>query len=297
MVVSGASGLVGSAVRAALAEQSSTVVQLVRGKAEGLGQIAWNPAAEPAVAEPERLEGCAAALHFSGANLAGGRWTEAYKKTLRASRVETTRALARTLAALREPPKVLAVASAVGIYGNRGDEVLTESSARGSGFLAELCAAWEAAAEPAVAAGMRVVHLRLGVVLSKNGGALKKMLPLFRLGLGGRIGSGRQWMSWISLDDAVRAILFAVEKPEMTGAVNVVGPEPVTNAELTRVLARQLHRPAVLPAPAFALRLALGPMADEALLASTRAVPEKLEKAGFRFHHARLAEALAAELG
>jgi uncharacterized protein (TIGR01777 family) len=212
-----------------------------------------------------------------------------------ASRVETTRALAETLAGLGRRPEVLVVASAVGIYGSRGDEVLDESSQAGTGFLAELCRAWEAAAEPARRAGVRVVHARFGVVLGR-GGALAKMLPVFKLGLGGPLGSGRQWMSWVSLDDAVAALLFAARTSELTGALNVTAPEPVTNAAFTRALGWVLRRPAVLAAPAAALRLVFGEMAEEALLASQRAVPRRLLDAGFRFGYPEIDGALRAAL-
>jgi uncharacterized protein (TIGR01777 family) len=214
-----------------------------------------------------------------------------------ASRVDSTQALATALAGLRRPPRTLLVASAVGIYGNRGGELLDETSKPGAGFLAELCRQWEAAARPATEAGIRVVHLRFGVILGPGPGALARMLPLFRLGLGGRLGNGRQWMSWISLADAIGAVLCVLETPALAGAMNLTAPSPVTNAEFTRILARQLRRPAFLPVPAFALRLALGQMADEVLLSSARAVPVRLLAAGFRFTHPTLGEALAAALG
>lgn len=212
------------------------------------------------------------------------------------SRVESTRSLANSLANLCQPPQALLVASATGIYGDRGDEVLDECSGPGKGFLADLCREWEGAAQAAVKAGIRVVHLRLGVVVGPGAGALGKMLPIFRLGLGGRLGSGRQWMSWISLTDAVAAILFALETPSLRGPVNLSSPQPVTNAEFTRALGMAVHRPAFLPAPALALRLALGQMADEALLASARAVPTRLTDSGFRFMHPAINGALAAAL-
>ncbi|HZB88748.1 MAG TPA: TIGR01777 family oxidoreductase [Terracidiphilus sp.] len=296
VLMSGASGLVGTAVRHALAARQQPVLQLVRGAAHGSGQMTWNPAARPAVTDAGALEGCAAAIHLSGANVAGRRWTAAYQKEIAASRVGSTGALAEMLAGLRTKPRVLVVASAVGIYGDRGDELLEESSAAGAGFLADLCAEWETATRAAEEAGIRVVHARFGVVLDKSDGALAKMLPVFRAGLGGRLGSGRQWMSWVSMHDAVAAVLFAIDTDSVRGAMNLTAPNPVTNAEFTRVLARRLHRPAVLPAPAFALRLAFGQMADEALLASQRAVPLKLLETGFRFAHPTLESALAAEL-
>jgi uncharacterized protein (TIGR01777 family) len=218
------------------------------------------------------------------------------------SRVASTAMLARTLAGLKAKPEVLIAASAIGIYGDRGDAVLDEESGPGQGFFPQLCSAWEAAAGPAVDAGIRVVHLRIGVVLGrgadgKPAGMLGKLGPLFRLGLGGRLGNGRQWLSWVSEADVVAAVLFALEHNELAGVFNVTAPGPVTNAEFTRDLAAVLHRPAMLPAPALALRLALGAMADEALLASTRAVPRRLTEAGFRFVHGSLREAIVAGLG
>ena len=288
--------MLGGSLRRALAALGIPALQLVRSATAAQDQLVWNPAATPAVADLEALEGCAAAIHLSGANVAGQRWTAAYRREMKASRVDSTRALATLLAGLRTPPQALLVASAVGFYGDRGDELLDETSPPGKGFLAELCQQWEAAAQPAVQAGIRVMHLRFGVVLGPGPGALARMLPVFRLGLGGRLGSGRQWMSWISVEDAMRAVLFALEAPALAGPVNLTAPSPVTNAEFTRELARQLRRPAFLPAPAFALRLALGQMADEALLASARAVPSRLLVAGFRFAHPTVDKALAAAL-
>jgi len=272
-------------------------LQLVRREPVASGQLKWNPAEPTTVADLEPLEGLDAAIHLSGASVAAHRWTQAWKREMWASRVGSTQALVWTFAALRQPPKALLLASAAGIYGNRGDELLDERSAPGKGFLADLCQEWEAAARPANQAGIRVVHLRFGVVLAGTGGALDKMLPLFRLGLGGRLGSGRQWMSWIGLEDAVGATLFAMDTAAMAGPINVTSPEPVTNAEFTRALGRAVHRPAILPAPVFALRLALGAMTDEALLASARVVPARLQGAGFQFAHPTLDSALGAALG
>lgn len=285
--------MLGGSLQRALAAREVPVLQLVRAAPARPGQLVWNPAAEPALADPAALEGCAAAIHLSGANVAAHRWTAAYRHEMEDSRVGSTRALAKLLAGLRTPPHTLLVASAIGFYGDRGDELLDETSAPGKGFLANLCRQWEAAAQPAVQAGIRVVHLRFGVVLSPGPGALARMLPLFRLGLGGRLGNGRQWMSWISLEDALRGVLFALATPALAGPVNLTAPSPVTNAEFTRALARQLRRPALLPAPAFALRLALGQMADEALLASTRVVPSRLLVEGFHFAHPTVDRALA----
>jgi uncharacterized protein (TIGR01777 family) len=294
IVLSGASGGLGTAIRAELALRGMPVLQLVRGVASAEGQVGWDPGRWPALENPEPFEGCAAAIHLSGANLAGRRWTEDYRRAMVASRVDSTRALAKTLAGLRTPPRVLVVSSAVGIYGDRGNLLADESSEPGDGFLAAMCRLWEEAAQPAVDAGIRVVHARFGVVLGRGPGALQKILPLFRLGLGGRLGSGRQWMSWISLEDTVAAVLFAVKNDSLGGPVNVTAPTPVTNAEFTQALGRAVHRPAILPAPAFVLRIVLGQMADEALLTSTRAVPKRLLEAGFTFKHPVVEEALAA---
>ena len=296
-LISGASGMLGLALSRALIQRPATLIQLVRRVPAGKGELRWDPAAPSPVSQPQALEGLEAAIHLSGANLAARRWTPQYLREVTSSRVDSTRALATMLAGLKAPPRSLLVASAVGIYGDRGDQVLDESSAPGSGFLADLCRAWESAAAPAVEAGIRVAHLRFGVVLDRRAGALARMLPLFRLGLGGRLGSGKQWMSWIGLPDLVAAALFVVDTPSLTGPVNLTSPEPVTNAEFTRALSRRLHRPAVLPAPAFALRIGLGRMADEALLASTRAVPRKLLDAGFQFAHASIEDALAEAIG
>ena len=306
VVLSGASGLLGGALLQALAAHGDQPVQLVRQfpDVQRSGEddpgkpllLAWNAAAESPVTDSAMLEGLKAAVHFSGANISGRRWTRTYRREMTESRLVTTAALVRVLSRLRRPPEVLLAASAIGFYGDRGEEMLDEGTPAGDGFFPELCQQWEAAAKPAIEAGIRVVHLRFGVVLSSKGGALAKMLPLFRLGLGGQLGSGRQWMSWISLDDAMRAMLFAMETPNLQGPVNLTAPNPVTNREFTRALARQLKRPAVAPVPAFALRLALGQMADEALLASARVFPGKLLSAGFQFEHPVLEQALAASL-
>lgn len=283
-------------MRRALTARHADVSQLVRRRPESESELEWAPESASPFVDPGKLEGFATAIHLSGSNLASRRWTSAYKKEIRRSRVESTRALATVLARLRQPPQTFLVASACGIYGDRKDEILDEQSSPGKGFLADLCQEWEAAALPAVEAGIRVVHLRFGVVLAPGGGALGKMLPLFRLGLGGPLGSGKQWMSWISLEDTVAATLFAMDTPALAGPLNLAAPEPVTNAQFTRALARAVHRPAILPAPAIALRILLGEMANEALLASERVVPAKLLGAGFRFAHPTVDQALAASL-
>jgi len=295
VLLSGASGILGTALRQALDARNLEVLQLVRHDPVASGQLKWDPTAPTSIPNPKPLEGLFAAIHLSGASIAAHRWTPAYKRELWASRVESTRALATVLASMSQPPPTLLVASATGIYGNRGDELLDENSSPGTGFLADLCREWESAAQPAAKAGIRVIHLRFGVVLGP-GGALAKMLPLFRLGLGGRLGSGRQWMSWISLADAVAAILFSLDTPPLAGPVNLTAPHPVTNAEFTNALGRALHRPAILPVPAFALRLAVGSIANEALLASERAFPSRLTTAGFQFTHPTVDTALTAAL-
>jgi uncharacterized protein (TIGR01777 family) len=233
-------------------------------------------------------------VNLSGAGIGDKRWSAARRHEIVASRVQATALLARTLAELARPPSVLVNASAVGFYGDRGDETLTEASARGSGFLAAVCGSWEDATEPAVQRGLRVVRLRSGVVLSAHGGALARQLPLFRLGIGGRLGSGRQWFSWISLPDEVRAILHALDEPAVQGAVNATAPEPVTNRDFTRALGRALHRPSVMAVPGFALRIALGSdLASEMVLAGQRVLPTRLTATGFTFDHPRIETALA----
>ena len=296
IVVSGASGMLGTALRSELSARRVALVQLVRTEPITEGQLQWNPVRRPPMTRTVALEACNAAIHLSGASVAGHRWTAAYRRELISNRVDSTRTLASTLAGLRRPPQTLLVASAVGIYGNRGNDILTEASPAGEGFLAELCMRWETATDPAEEAGIRVAHLRFGVVLGPRRGALGQMLPMFRLGLGGKLGRGSQWMSWISLSDAIRAILYVLDTPTLSGPVNVTSPDPVTNAEFTRSLARQLGRPAYLAMPEFALRLAFGDMADETLLASTRVIPEKLKAAGFQFEHPSIDQALAVAL-
>jgi uncharacterized protein (TIGR01777 family) len=301
ILISGASGLIGTAlVRAFTANQISVFCLARKPRPDSQHEILWSPLSPRAIADPSQLENFDAVIHLSGANVAAYRWTPAYKKEIVESRVQTTRALSQLLAGLKHPPQTFLCASATGIYGNRGDEILIENSAPGSGFLAETCMRWEAAAQPAPDAGkdagIRVVHLRFGVVLAREGGALGKLLPVFRLGLGGRLGSGRQWMSWISLPDLVSAVSHCISTPQLAGPVNMVAPTPVTNAEFTQMLAHAVHRPALFPAPAFALRAALGEMADEGLLASARVIPAQLTQSGFQFRHPQLALALDALL-
>ena len=258
--------------------------------------VVWEPAAHPPISSVNSLNGVSAAVHLSGANLAPGRWTEKYKREIVSSRVQSTLALTGALTQLNPPPRVLVCASAIGIYGDRGDEVLTEDSPPGEGFIAETCVAWEAATRAAESAGIRVVNARFGVVLSPQGGALARLLPLFRLGLGGNLGSGREWMPWLSLRDAVGILRYCIDHEEIRGPVNFVAPSPITNADFTKALAATLHRPAILPAPAFALRLFFGEMADQALLASARVVPAKLVQAGYPFADPEISAALRSML-
>jgi uncharacterized protein (TIGR01777 family) len=289
--VSGSSGLIGSALTAALAADGHTIRRMVRREpAPGSGEIFYDPLSGSI--EAEKLEGLDGLIHLAGENVAAGRWTRARKARIRESRVKGTRLIAKSLAGLRQPPELLLNASAIGFYGDRGDDELDESSEPGEGFLPSVCLEWERETEPARLAGIRVAMLRIGVVLASEGGALRRMLTPFRLGLGGRLGDGRQFVSWIALADLIRAMLFIIARPELEGAVNGVAPSPVRNAEMTRVLARLLGRPALFPAPAPLLRLALGEMAEGMILASGRVLPNRLLNAGFSFEYPDLESAL-----
>ncbi len=290
-IISGASGLIGSALAASLLEDGHEVARLVRSPGS---PGAWDP--ETGVVDTKALDGADVIAHLAGENIAQGRWSEQRKRRVMDSRVHGTNTIVRAIAGMAKPPKTLLCASAVGFYGDGGDAILDETRAPGKGFLADVCEAWEAASRPAVEYGVRVVNLRFGMVLSARGGALAKMLPLFRLGLGGALGSGRQYMSWIALDDAVAAIRHCAQTPSLEGPVNVVAPEPVANAVFTKTLGQVLRRPAVLPAPAFALKLVLGEMAQELLLSGQRAVPAKLVASGYAFRHATLESALESVL-
>jgi uncharacterized protein len=297
ILLTGSSGLIGTSVVRFLRRKRISIVTLQRRSLPGSADTGlWDPYAATPVSHPEALAGITGAVHLSGANLAARRWTSSYKREIFASRITPTHALATLLAGIEPKPAVLVCASAVGIYGGRGDEVLTEDSVPGTGFIPELCLAWEKATQPAVDAGIRVVFLRFGVVLSPESGALAQMLPVFRAGLGGRLGTGRQWISWIVLSDATRAIEFALQTPGLSGPVNLVAPNPVTNLEFTRALGRVLHRPAVLRVPAFALRLAFGEMAPATILESERVLPARLSAAGFHFEYPELEAGLRAVL-
>jgi uncharacterized protein (TIGR01777 family) len=310
VLITGATGLVGTALVKRLVADGHTVCRLVRRetvsrKSEDRGQAAgqqvfdvpWDPEASDGLSFADSqgdIAGAEAVVNLAGASIAGGRWTTQRKMVLRSSRVKTTRSLVAALGRLKTPPKVLLSASAVGYYGNRGDEVLTEESKAGDDFLAQLAREWEAEAMKAETAGMRVVRARFGIILAKHGGALPSMMRLFQFFVGGKIGSGRQWMSWITLEDVIGILVYALKDGSVSGAIDVVAPQPVRNVEFTRELARALHRPALVPAPAFALRLALGQeMADTMLLTSQRAEPARLRQLGYRFVHEGLTEALA----
>jgi len=291
ILISGSSGLVGSALCPALSGAGHDVVRLVRpGSKAPTASIPWDPSSGNV--DESALDGIDAVIHLAGENIATGRWTPARKERIRSSRVDGTRVLSEALARMGHPPGAMICASAIGLYGDRGDELLRETSASGSSFLARVCVDWEAAAGSAVGAGIRVAALRFGVILTPRGGALGRMLPPFRLGLGGKVGDGGQYMSWISLDDAVGAIVHALDRDEIRGPVNAVAPGPVTNLEFTRTLGRVLSRPTIFPMPAVAARLAFGEMADELLLASTRVEPARLLATGFRFRHPELEGAL-----
>ena len=330
ILVTGSSGLVGTALTESLARNGHEVVRLVRSgsgaKTEHRGEnrrkkeaaareqrraaadgspnvieVAWNPntcdlEGEPFGDEQDKVEGADAVVNLAGASIAGETWTEERKALIRLSRVHTTRELVCSLEKLSDGPKTLVSASAIGYYGNRGDEVLTEESKAGDDFLARVCQEWEAEALKAEALGMRVVRTRFAIILAKHGGALPQMMRPFKFGAGGRIGSGRQWTSWVSLHDVVAILRYAIENRAIGGALNVVAPQPVRNADFAKELGRAMHRPAILPAPAFALEFVLGEMAETLLLSSQRVTPSRLQQLGYRFLHADLPSALAAVL-
>jgi uncharacterized protein (TIGR01777 family) len=295
IVVSGARGLIGSALVSFLSTGGHNVTRLVRSPARAEAHdTLWDP--QQGIAEVSRLEGVDAAVHLAGESVVG-RWTAEKRARIRESRVTGTKTLCDALARLSTPPKVLVSASAIGYYGNRGAELLTEESAAGRGFLPEVCQAWEAATRWAAEQGIRVVTARIGIVLTPSGGALARLLPPFRLGLGGVVGTGEQYMSWVSLDDTVGAIHHALVTDTIHGPLNITAPQPVTNSAFSATLGRVLGRPAVLPLPAAVARLALGEMADELLLASARVLPQKLEDTLYSFRHPDLEGALRHMLG
>jgi uncharacterized protein len=298
VLVSGSTGFLGTALLETLERQGHTAARLVRpGTAHkavaGIRAqtVAWDPVAGQF--DSAGAEGADALIHLAGASIAGGRWNASRKELLRTSRIDATRHLIGALAKLQRPPRVIAAASAIGYYGNRGDEALTEASAPGNNFLAGLCREWESETARGALFGARVVNLRFGIILAAHGGALPPMALSFKLGAGGRLGNGRQWMSWLTLQETISIIQFALATSGLTGPVNTVTPNPVRNSEFTGVLAKTLHRPALFPAPAFALRLALGEMADALLLISQRVMPSKLADSGYRFMQPNLGGALA----
>ena len=291
ILISGSHGLVGSALINLLTAEQHEVVRLVRDARPASTEIEWHP--EKGLIDKERLEErFDAVVHLAGENIAAGRWTDAKKRAILESRVKGTALLSETLATLRNPPAVFVSASAIGYYGDRGGEQLTERSAPGTGFLADVCREWEKATEPAKEKGIRTIHARFGIILGAGGGALKQMLTPFRMGIGGRIGNGKQWMSWIALDDVVSAIRFTIYDNIANGPVNFTSPFPVTNAEFTKTLGSVLRRPTLFPIPAFGVRLAFGEMGDALLLSSQRVEPGVLQGRGYSFQLPRLELAL-----
>ena len=296
VLITGSTGLLGSALVSSLARDGHEVVRLARSAHPKLENvIAWDP--EAGLLDAAALEGMGAVVHLAGENIGAGRWTAERKRRILESRMKGTKLLAESLTRLARPPRCLVSASAVGFYGDRGQEILREDSPAGTGFLPEVCTGWERAAQPVTAGGIRLVTLRIGIVLSSRGGALARMLLPFRLGLGGRIGSGRQYMSWIDLDDLIRVFRHSMATDSLSGPVNAVAPNPVTNREFTRALARILSRPAIFVMPAFAARIALGEMAEELLLASARVLPAALLGSEFSFQFPQIEAALAHALG
>jgi len=294
ILVSGSNGLVGKALVETLKDAGHSVSRLVRSMLAYTHEISWDP--EAGFLDKSRLPGNEVVVHLAGESIMGW-WTAAKKQKILASRVKGTRLLAEALAKCPDKPRVFISASAVGYYGDRGNEVLKEESPSGTGFLADVCRQWERACEPAAEAGIRVVNFRTGIVMSKEGGALGKMLLPFKMGMGGILGTGKQWMSWIAIDDLVGIISYLITADSLQGPVNAVSPTPVTNEEFTKTLGRVLSRPTVIPMPAFAARLIFGEMADELLLGSSRVDPKKLKAAGYPFHYQRLEEALKSLLG
>jgi uncharacterized protein (TIGR01777 family) len=290
ILISGSHGLVGTALIKSLEADRHDIFRLVRHYPHSPSEIEWSP--DRYSIALSLIEGFDAVVHLAGESIAEGRWTDEKKKRIRESRVKGTRLLGDALANLTQQPKVMISASAIGYYGDRGDETLTEASSPGDDFLSDVCVEWEKATDLAKEKGIRTVNSRFGIILDKDGGALKKMLPPFKMGIGGRIGDGKQWMSWIALDDVVGAIKFALTNETVDGPVNFVAPNPVRNAEFTKTLGRVLSRPTIFPIPAFGVRLAFGEMADALLLSSQKAEPARLEAVGYEFQYANLDDAL-----
>ncbi len=295
ILISGSSGLIGTAIAAALAPDGHTIQRLVRPGTKSqprTGDVRWDPTSGEL--DAGAAEGADAVVNLAGASIGEGRWTAARKELLRASRIDSTRHLVRALGKLQEPPRVFVSASAVGYFGDRGDEELTEESPAGGDFLAKLCKDWEAEAAAAANFGARTACMRFGIVLACDGGALPRMVLPFKFGAGGRLGSGKQWMSWVALGEVASIVKFVIANESLSGAINAVSPQPVRNSEFTRILASVLHRPAIFPAPAFALKLALGEMAEGLLLSGQRVLPARLVSAGYQFQETDLHAALVA---
>ena len=290
ILVSGSHGLVGKALITALAPDGHEIVRLVRDKPSGAAEVEWHPNEGRLAASA--LEGIDAVVHLAGESIASGRWTNEKKRAILDSRVKGTALLSNAIAQVSRPPSVFVSASAIGYYGNRGDEVLTEKSAPGNDFLANVCVEWENATRPAIEKGIRTVHTRFGIILDANEGALGKMLTPFQMGVGGRVGSGKQWVSWISIEDVVNGLISVIGDKSVSGPVNFVAPNAVTNAEFTKVLGHVLSKPTLFPVPAFGVRMAFGEMADALLLSSQRVKPVVLEERGFRFKWPMLEPAL-----
>ncbi|HYV14187.1 MAG TPA: TIGR01777 family oxidoreductase [Pyrinomonadaceae bacterium] len=289
ILVSGSHGLVGKALISSLRSDSHEILRLVRGKPASANEIEWHP--NEGSIDPTALEGIDVVVHLAGESIASSRWTDEKKRAIRDSRIKGTSLLSEALAQLSRPPSVFVSASAIGYYGDRDDELLTETSAPGDDFLANVCVEWENATIPAIEKGIRTVHARFGIILDANEGALGKMLTPFRMGIGGRIGDGKQWMSWIDIEDVVNGLKSLIESP-VSGPVNFVAPNPVTNAEFTKTLGRVLSKPTIFPIPAFGARLAFGEMGDALLLSSQRVKPDVLEQRGFGFAYPTLESAL-----
>jgi len=294
ILISGSHGLVGKALISELTKDQHEIVSLVRHKSAGASEIEWHP--NQGSIDSEYVSGFDVVVHLAGESIASGRWTDEKKRKIRDSRVNGTTLLSQAVARSSKPPATLISASAIGYYGNRRDELLNEKSVPGNDFLAEVCVAWERATRDAEARGIRTVHARFGIILDQDGGALAKMLTPFRMGVGGRIGDGKQWMSWIALADVIKGLMFVIESNSMTGAVNFVAPNPVTNSEFTKTLGDALSRPTLFPLPSFVARLAFGEMADALLLSSAKVQPQRLMDSGYRFEFQKLEPALEAIL-
>lgn len=290
ILVSGSHGLVGKALITALPPDGHEIVRLVRDKPSGAAEVEWHP--NEGRLDASALEGIDAVVHLAGESIASGRWTNEKKRAILDSRVKGTALLSNAIAQVSRPPSVFVSASAIGYYGNRGDEVLTEKSAPGNDFLANVCVEWENATRLAIEKGIRTVHTRFGIILDANEGALGKMLTPFQMGVGGRVGSGKQWVSWISIEDVVNGLISVIGDKSVSGPVNFVAPNAVTNAEFTKVLGHVLSKPTLFPVPAFGVRMAFGEMADALLLSSQRVKPVVLEERGFRFKWPTLEPAL-----